>query len=156
MKAWNDLEVTLYKIHEGAVTDEEKALGIFGRKLGQGVVLRNWLTFILRQSISDTFHHAIVSKQLKRIFENYSKTSYFMPLIVVQIRINRTFLTRYQLISLLCVTGPTGVCAGLRIICSFQTRLVLLKDHFWQVCYRFRVKDFINSGVVVVSLGTTR
>ena len=75
MKAWNDLEVTLYKIHEVAVTDEEKALGIFGRKLGQGVVLRNWLTFILRQSISDTERECYFSScdSLQTIKKNFRK-----------------------------------------------------------------------------------
>ena len=36
------------------MSNEEKAVGIFERRPNEGVLLRNWLTFVLRQAISDS------------------------------------------------------------------------------------------------------
>ena len=52
-KAWNELEITLYRIYEIPVSNEEKAVGIFEKRPTEGVLLRNWLTYVLRQAISD-------------------------------------------------------------------------------------------------------
>ena len=53
-KAWNELEITLYRIYEIPVSNEEKAVGIFEERPTEGLLLRNLLTFVLRQAISDS------------------------------------------------------------------------------------------------------
>ena len=44
------------------VTDEEKAFGILQKKQNNGIILRNWLTYLLRQCIAQeerkSFHSA--------------------------------------------------------------------------------------------------
>ena len=51
--AWDEIEITLYRIHEVPVSNEEKAIGIVEEKPNEGVLLRNWLTFLLRQAVVD-------------------------------------------------------------------------------------------------------
>ena len=51
-KIWDDFEITLYKIHPLPITNEEKTLGIIHKNPTTGILLRNWLTFLLRQIIS--------------------------------------------------------------------------------------------------------
>ena len=48
---WDELEITLYKIHEVPVSNNEKAVGVVEKN--EGVLLRNWLTFVLRQAVAD-------------------------------------------------------------------------------------------------------
>ena len=75
MTAWDELEITLYRIYEEPISIEEKILGIVEKKPTKGSLLRNWLTFILRQAISDTeskcFYAAIDS--LHAIRKNFHK-----------------------------------------------------------------------------------
>ena len=77
--AWDELEITLYRIHEVSVSDEEKAVGIVEKKPFEDVVLRNWLTFVLRQAVANAerecYHtprdslHAI-RKTFRKILQN--------------------------------------------------------------------------------------
>ena len=46
---WKDLEFHLNKIHSKPITDLEKIFGLQGNT--PGIILRNWLTFLLRQCI---------------------------------------------------------------------------------------------------------
>ena len=50
-KLWKDLEIHLCKIHPTPVKDTEKVFGIQG--CTSNVILRNWLTFLLRQCIAE-------------------------------------------------------------------------------------------------------
>ena len=49
---WNEIEPILKKIHPKHVTDEEKAFGIIERKQTPGILIRNWITYLLRECIS--------------------------------------------------------------------------------------------------------
>ena len=51
MKALDELEITLYRIYEEPISIEEMVFGII---VEEGIFLLNWLTFILRQTISGT------------------------------------------------------------------------------------------------------
>ena len=51
--AWDELEVTLYRIFEIPVSDEEKCVGIVQNKPTEAVLLRNFLTFVLRQAVAN-------------------------------------------------------------------------------------------------------
>ena len=43
----------LKKLHPANVTKEEKAFGIVHKKQTTGILLRNWLTYLLRQTIAE-------------------------------------------------------------------------------------------------------
>ena len=74
--------VNLYRVYKEPIAIEEKVLGIVEKKPTEGSLLRNWLTFILRQAISDTkrecFYasidsfHAIRGNFHKLLQEEYS------------------------------------------------------------------------------------
>ena len=49
---WNEIEPILRKLHPASVTLEEKAYGIAHEKITNGILLRNWLTYLLRDFIS--------------------------------------------------------------------------------------------------------
>ena len=51
-KLWEEIEPLLKKIHTGSVTEEEKAFGIVQKKQTNGILLRNWLTYLLREFIA--------------------------------------------------------------------------------------------------------
>ena len=51
--AWDELEITLYRIFEIPVSDEEKSVGIVQQKPTEAALLRNFLTFVLRQAVAD-------------------------------------------------------------------------------------------------------
>ena len=46
---WHQLEPHLLQIHPSPVTEEEKAFGLVGKT--PGVILRNWMTYLLRETI---------------------------------------------------------------------------------------------------------
>ena len=73
---WNELEITLYKIHPIPVTKEEKALGIVHKKTSTAILLRNWLTYLLRQIISQAEREAYYDSSCDnahRIRRNFRK-----------------------------------------------------------------------------------
>ena len=50
---WNDIEPTLKKLYALPISDEEKAMGILQHNKNTGVIIRNWVTFLLRRCIAD-------------------------------------------------------------------------------------------------------
>ena len=58
---WEEIEPTLKRLHDIPVTNEEKAFGITGLNSNTGVLLRNWLTYLMRQVISDVEKQAYYS-----------------------------------------------------------------------------------------------
>ena len=74
---WNDIEPLLVRLYSVPVSNEEKAFGIVKNKPSEGVLARNWLTFLMRQVISDVerlAHYATisVSKIKDKIQEKFS------------------------------------------------------------------------------------
>ena len=51
MALWRDLQPFLTKLHPAPITPDEMAFGLFGHT--PRIHLRNWLTFLLRESIAD-------------------------------------------------------------------------------------------------------
>ena len=51
-KLWEEIEPILKELHPVPVSEEEKAFGIVQKKQTTGILLRNWLTYLLRQIIS--------------------------------------------------------------------------------------------------------
>ena len=58
IRLWEDIEPILKKLHPMPVTEEEKAFGVVEEKQTTGILLRNWLTFLLRQCISEVEREA--------------------------------------------------------------------------------------------------
>ena len=52
-RVWSDIEPLLRKLHNVGVSNEEKAFGIVQKKPSKGVLARNWVTYLMRQVISD-------------------------------------------------------------------------------------------------------
>ena len=50
---WNDIEPILKRLYPAHISDEEKAMGIVQFNKNTGVMLRNWVTFLLRRCIAD-------------------------------------------------------------------------------------------------------
>ena len=50
-QVWIQAEPLLNSLHEKPITDEEKALGIVNMKGTVGIMLRNWITFKLREQL---------------------------------------------------------------------------------------------------------
>ena len=48
---WTQLQPTLNQLHNKPLNDEEKALGIVNIKKSTGMILRNWLTYKMREMI---------------------------------------------------------------------------------------------------------
>ena len=51
-RLWKDIEPVLMKLHPTAVSLEKKAMGITQENVTTGILLRNWITYLLRQCIS--------------------------------------------------------------------------------------------------------
>ena len=58
---WKEIEPHLLKIHPNPVTKQEMAFGIIGKT--KNIILRNWLTFLLRQTISQQERLAFHNKK---------------------------------------------------------------------------------------------
>ena len=50
-QVWIEAKPLLILLHEKPITDEEKALGIVNMKGTVGIMLRNWVTFKLREQL---------------------------------------------------------------------------------------------------------
>jgi len=48
---WTQMEPILYQLHRESITEEEKALGIVTIKSTPGILLRNWITYKMREQI---------------------------------------------------------------------------------------------------------
>ena len=53
VQLWEELQPTLMKLHPVLVSDEAKAFGIEQKKQTNGILLRNWLTYLLRDNIAE-------------------------------------------------------------------------------------------------------
>ena len=51
-KLWEELEPILRQLHPVPISDEEKAFGIVQKNQKTSIILRNWLTYLLRECIS--------------------------------------------------------------------------------------------------------
>lgn len=49
---WSEIEPCIKQIHPLNITEEEKAFGIVKKKQTVGILLRNWVTYLLRDFIS--------------------------------------------------------------------------------------------------------
>ena len=54
---YSDLQPLLNRLHQSDICDEEKAFGIFNGK-STGIILRNWVTFLLRRCIAESEREA--------------------------------------------------------------------------------------------------
>ena len=63
------------ELHPVPVSDEEKAFGIVQKKQTTGILLRNWLTYLLRQIIShaerDAHYAQINEEKIRKKFNEY-------------------------------------------------------------------------------------
>ena len=57
-KLWEEMEPILSELHPLPVSEEEKAFGIIQNKQTTGILLRNWLTYLLRECISQAEREA--------------------------------------------------------------------------------------------------
>ena len=60
-KLWEEIEDILRELHAAPVSEEEKAFGIIQKNPTTGIILRNWITFLLRECIMQeerVAHHA--------------------------------------------------------------------------------------------------
>ena len=48
---WTNIQPTLSKIHDKILDDEEKSLGILQIKSSPSIMLRNWITYKIREQI---------------------------------------------------------------------------------------------------------
>ena len=48
---WTHMQPILTQLHRKSITDEEKALGIINIKSTSGILLRNWLTYKMREQV---------------------------------------------------------------------------------------------------------
>ena len=67
-KLWVEIEPLLKQFHPIAISQEEKAFGIVQKKQTTGILLRNWLTFMLRECIAQeerTAYHALKKPNLE-------------------------------------------------------------------------------------------
>ena len=67
-KLWEEIEPLLKQLHPTTVTEEEKAFGIVQKNQTTGILLRNWLTFLLREYITQeerAAYHAIKKTKLE-------------------------------------------------------------------------------------------
>ena len=60
-RLWQDIEPTLKKIHPLSISDEEKAFGIAQKEQKIEILLRNWITYLLRNCISQAERQAYKS-----------------------------------------------------------------------------------------------
>ena len=60
-KLWQDIEPTLMNIYPFSVSDEEKAFGIPQKQKQNQIMLRNWITYLMRTCISEAERRAYYS-----------------------------------------------------------------------------------------------
>lgn len=53
IKLWENVETILKKLHPVSVSEEEKAFGITQKKKTNGILVRNWLTYLMRKCIEE-------------------------------------------------------------------------------------------------------
>ena len=66
-KMWSHLQPCLNKLHPSPITEEEKAFGIVRKKPGVGVLMRNWLTYLMREFITELECSTYKSKKAPKL-----------------------------------------------------------------------------------------
>ena len=61
---WTQLQPTLNQLHNKPLNDEEKALGIVNIKKSTGMILRNWLTYKMREMIMQFERESYATKSV--------------------------------------------------------------------------------------------
>ena len=77
---WGQIEPILRKLHPSTVTEEEKAFGIVKKNQTTGILLRNWLTYLLRDCISQTERTAYHAPNINNLEHIKRKVNYNMEL----------------------------------------------------------------------------
>ena len=87
---WEEIEPLLKQLHPTTVTEEEKAFGIVQKNQTKGILLRNWLTFLLREYITQeerAAYHAIKKNKLENSKKNFNHAVRFeMNLKIIRYR----------------------------------------------------------------------
>ena len=76
-KLWEEIEPLLKQLHPIAITEEEKAFGIVQKKETTGIILRNWLTFLLRECITQeerTAYHTKKNSNVENTKKKFNQT----------------------------------------------------------------------------------
>ena len=78
-KLWQDIEPLLKELYPVPVSEEEKAFGIVQKKATPGVLLRNWLTYLLRDCIMQEEKEAYHSSKpnLEKIKKKFNQAIEF-------------------------------------------------------------------------------
>ena len=73
-RLWEDIEPTLTRLYNRPISEEEKAFGITEMNSSKGVVLRNWLTYLMRYVISvvekQAYYTPVSFEKIKRKMYN--------------------------------------------------------------------------------------
>ena len=89
------------ELHPKAVTDEEKAFGIIERKQTPGILIRNWITYLLRECISKeerlAYHLAKIPnpQNIKRKFNNAFELEIILKILRYKNDNNLVFFEKY-------------------------------------------------------------
>ena len=66
-KLWEDIEPILRELHTAPISEEEKAFGIVLKNPTTGIILRNWLTYLLREGIMQEEREAYHTKNMPNL-----------------------------------------------------------------------------------------
>ena len=76
---WDDIQPVLLQLSHRPISDEEKVLGIVNIKKNPAILVRNWLTYNMREKILDfegaTYHHSGASVPLFKAKFNQAMAS---------------------------------------------------------------------------------
>ena len=72
-KLWEDIEPILRELHSAPVSEEKKAFGIVQKKPTTGILLRNWLTYLLRDCIMQEEREAHYAPNISKLKKTKSK-----------------------------------------------------------------------------------
>ena len=75
-KLWETIEPLLKELYPATVTEEERAFGIVQKNSPVGIILRNWLTYLLRDSIMKEEREAYYSSKsnLEKFKKKFNQT----------------------------------------------------------------------------------
>ena len=59
---WEDLQPLLKELHPAPITEEEKSFGLIQKKKTNGILLRNWITYLTRDCVSQEEREAYTTK----------------------------------------------------------------------------------------------
>ena len=79
-KLWEDIAPILRQIHPLPISEEEKAFGIVQKNMTIGIILRNWLTYLLRECIMQEerkAHYAPNKTNVEKTKEKFNQNIIF-------------------------------------------------------------------------------